>query len=124
MTLARIIPDEEQAVSSAAGIKLLVELLEKSSSNEILALTSDCIARLSHTRAGEIETHFFPVNNEIESSKSSLDIISHWTTNPFAFSRDTETNDVLTSRSNPCSPRQYFLSTIVFFFVEIAAPVG
>ena len=53
VTLARIIPDEEQAVSSAAGIKLLVDLLQDSKSNETLALTADCIARLSHTRAGE-----------------------------------------------------------------------
>ena len=52
VTLARIIPDEEQAVSSAAGIKLLVDLLAESKSNEILALAADCIARLAHTRAG------------------------------------------------------------------------
>jgi hypothetical protein len=51
--LARIIPDEEQALSSAAGIKLLVDLLQDSTSNETIALACDCIARLSHTRAGK-----------------------------------------------------------------------
>ena len=59
VTLARIIPDEEQAVSSAAGIKLLVDLLQDSKSNETLALTADCIARLSHTRAGECKIALF-----------------------------------------------------------------
>ena len=53
VVLARIIPDEEQAISSAAGIKLLVDLLQESKSDVILALTADCIARLAHTRAGE-----------------------------------------------------------------------
>ncbi|CAH1779553.1 unnamed protein product [Owenia fusiformis] len=52
VVLARIIPDEEQAMSSAAGIKLLVDLLNVSKSELILALCADCIARLSHTRAG------------------------------------------------------------------------
>ncbi|RUS75422.1 hypothetical protein EGW08_016801 [Elysia chlorotica] len=50
--LARIIPDEEQAKSSAAGIKLLVDLLQDSQSDEVLALAADCIASLAHTRAG------------------------------------------------------------------------
>ncbi|XP_041376737.1 ankyrin and armadillo repeat-containing protein-like [Gigantopelta aegis] len=50
--LARIIPDEEQAKSSAAGIKLIVDLLENSTSDTILMLACDCIARLAHTRAG------------------------------------------------------------------------
>lgn len=53
VVLARIIPDEEQALSSAAGIKLLVDLLQDSSNNETLSLAADCIARLAHTRAGE-----------------------------------------------------------------------
>ena len=53
--LARIIPDEEQAISSAAGIKLLTDLLHDSKSDFILALTADCIARLAHTRAGTLE---------------------------------------------------------------------
>ncbi|KAK3586524.1 hypothetical protein CHS0354_035060 [Potamilus streckersoni] len=52
VVLARIIPDEEQAQSSAIGIKLLVDLLQDSQSNLILALAADCIARLAHTRAG------------------------------------------------------------------------
>jgi len=50
--LARIIPNEEQAKSSAAGIKLLVDLLQDSSSEEVQALAADCVASLSHTRAG------------------------------------------------------------------------
>ena len=53
VVLARIIPDEEQAISSAAGIKLLSDLLADSRSDQILALTADCIARLAHTRAGQ-----------------------------------------------------------------------
>lgn len=52
--MARIIPDEEQAISSAAGIKLLVDLLHDSKSDDILALAADCIARLAHTRAGKL----------------------------------------------------------------------
>ncbi|GFN93002.1 ankyrin and armadillo repeat-containing protein [Plakobranchus ocellatus] len=50
--LARIIPDEEQAKSSAAGIKLLVDLLQDSRSEEVQALAADCVASLTHTRAG------------------------------------------------------------------------
>lgn len=53
VVLSKIIPDEEQALSSATGIKLLVDLLQDSQSDQILALASDCIARLAHTRAGE-----------------------------------------------------------------------
>lgn len=56
VVLARIIPDEEQALSSAAGIKLLVDLLQDSSNNETLSLAADCIARLAHTRAGECKS--------------------------------------------------------------------
>ncbi|XP_060580052.1 ankyrin and armadillo repeat-containing protein-like [Ruditapes philippinarum] len=52
VVLSKIIPDEEQALSSATGIKLLVDLLQDSQSDQILALASDCIARLAHTRAG------------------------------------------------------------------------
>ena len=52
VVLARIIPDEEQAISSATGIKLLVDLLRDSASDQIVAMSCDCIARLSHTRAG------------------------------------------------------------------------
>ncbi|XP_071957415.1 ankyrin and armadillo repeat-containing protein-like isoform X2 [Antedon mediterranea] len=52
VVLARIIPDEDQATSSAIGIKLLVDMLEQSKNDQILAITCDCIARLSHTRAG------------------------------------------------------------------------
>ena len=51
--LARIIKDEEQSISSAAGIKLIAELLQTSKSNDILALAADCVARLTHTRAGK-----------------------------------------------------------------------
>lgn len=52
VVLSRIIPDEEQALSSATGIKLLVDLLQDSQSDQILSLAADCIARLAHTRAG------------------------------------------------------------------------
>ncbi|XP_033754568.1 ankyrin and armadillo repeat-containing protein-like [Pecten maximus] len=52
VVLSKIIPDEEQALSSAAGIKLLIDLLQDSTSNETLALATDCVARLGHTRAG------------------------------------------------------------------------
>ncbi len=54
VVLSRIIPDEEQAKSSALGIKLIVDLLQDSKDNTILSLASDCIARLAHTRAGKI----------------------------------------------------------------------
>ncbi|XP_033113077.1 ankyrin and armadillo repeat-containing protein-like [Anneissia japonica] len=52
VVLARIIPDEDQATSSAIGIKLLVDMLEQSKNDQILTITCDCIARLAHTRAG------------------------------------------------------------------------
>ncbi|XP_038070212.1 ankyrin and armadillo repeat-containing protein-like isoform X2 [Patiria miniata] len=52
IVLARIIPDEEQASSSAVGIKLIVDLLETSKNEFIQSLAADCIARLAHTRAG------------------------------------------------------------------------
>ena len=55
VVLARIIPDEEQAISSAAGIKLLVDIIQDSKSERILALAADCIARLAHTRAGRFK---------------------------------------------------------------------
>ncbi|CAL1540714.1 unnamed protein product [Lymnaea stagnalis] len=50
--LARIIPDEEQAKSSAVGIKLLIDLLQDSQNDTILALAADHVASLGHTRAG------------------------------------------------------------------------
>ncbi|XP_071821926.1 ankyrin and armadillo repeat-containing protein-like isoform X2 [Apostichopus japonicus] len=52
VVLSRIIPDEDQASSSAEGIKLLVDLLHQSKNDLILALTADCLARICHTRAG------------------------------------------------------------------------
>ncbi|PVD21084.1 hypothetical protein C0Q70_19250 [Pomacea canaliculata] len=52
VVLARIIPDEEQAVSSAVGIKLLVDILQESRNDNILATAADYIACLAHTRAG------------------------------------------------------------------------
>eukprot|EP00057_Strongylocentrotus_purpuratus_P001221 XP_001196796.1 PREDICTED: ankyrin and armadillo repeat-containing protein isoform X1 [Strongylocentrotus purpuratus] len=52
VVLARIIPDEDQATTSAIGIKLLVDLIQQSKNPLILALTAECIARLAHTRAG------------------------------------------------------------------------
>ncbi|KAM4723009.1 uncharacterized protein WCC33_009210 [Rhinophrynus dorsalis] len=52
VVLARIIPDKEPSYACAAGIQTLVGLLEHSTSSDTLALTADCLARLSHTRAG------------------------------------------------------------------------
>ncbi|XP_053305618.1 ankyrin and armadillo repeat-containing protein-like [Spea bombifrons] len=52
VVLARIIPDVDPAYTSAAGIQMLVCLLEGSSSGDVVALAADCVARLSHTRAG------------------------------------------------------------------------
>lgn len=54
--LSRVIPDEEQAVISAAGIKLISDVLYDSKSAIIQALAADCIARLAHTRAGKVST--------------------------------------------------------------------
>lgn len=55
VVLARVIMDAQQALSTAAGIKLLIDLVQDSTDNSILALACDCIARLSHTRAGTID---------------------------------------------------------------------
>ncbi|XP_076470058.1 uncharacterized protein LOC143300343 [Babylonia areolata] len=52
VVLARIIPDEEQAKSSAVGIKLLVDLLDQTSGDDVRALAASYIACLAHTRAG------------------------------------------------------------------------
>jgi len=54
IVLSRVIPDEEQAVISAAGIKLISDILNESRSPVIQSLAADCIARLAHTRAGEL----------------------------------------------------------------------
>lgn len=51
VVLSRVFPDEDQATTSATGIKLLVNLLEKGN-EEIQALCSNFIAGLSHTRPG------------------------------------------------------------------------
>ncbi|XP_014777357.1 ankyrin and armadillo repeat-containing protein, partial [Octopus bimaculoides] len=50
--LARIITDEDKAITSAMGIRILVDLLENSVNDAILTLAADCVARLTHTRAG------------------------------------------------------------------------
>ncbi|KAL8590568.1 hypothetical protein ACOMHN_011004 [Nucella lapillus] len=52
VVLARIIPDEEQARSSAVGIKLLVDILDQSSSEDARSAAAAYIACLAHTRAG------------------------------------------------------------------------
>lgn len=52
IVLSRVIPDEEQAVISAAGIKLISDILTESKSHVIQGLAADCVARLAHTRAG------------------------------------------------------------------------
>ena len=62
IVLSRVIPDEEQAVISAAGIKLISDILHESRSPVIQALAADCIARLAHTRAGML---FNVINDEI-----------------------------------------------------------
>jgi hypothetical protein len=53
VVLARIIPDEEQAKSSAIGIKLLVDILDQSDVDNIKAEAASFIACLAHTRAGK-----------------------------------------------------------------------
>lgn len=50
--LSRIIPDEDQSITCATGIKLLVSLLEESQSEDILSLTANFLGGLAHTRAG------------------------------------------------------------------------
>ncbi|XP_075432502.1 ankyrin and armadillo repeat-containing protein-like isoform X2 [Ascaphus truei] len=52
VVLARILPDNEPLHTCATGIQDLVAMLETSTSNDTLALAADCVARLSHTRAG------------------------------------------------------------------------
>ena len=54
VVLSRIIPDREPAISSAEGIKTLMNCLEKTTDDDVRALAADCIARLAHTRAGLI----------------------------------------------------------------------
>ena len=51
VVLSRIIPDEDQALSSATGIKLLVKMLA-SQSEDVQALTANFLGALAHTRAG------------------------------------------------------------------------
>ena len=74
VVLSRIIPDEEQAISSATGIKLLVDLLQDSQSEQILSLASDCIARLAHTRAGKY-IHNLLVNKDLVCAIFLLDSV-------------------------------------------------
>ncbi|XP_073516034.1 ankyrin and armadillo repeat-containing protein-like isoform X2 [Phyllobates terribilis] len=52
VVLAHIISDKDPSYTSAVGIQTLVELLETTRSYNALALAADCVARLSHTRAG------------------------------------------------------------------------
>ncbi|XP_069594537.1 ankyrin and armadillo repeat-containing protein-like [Ranitomeya imitator] len=52
VVLAPIIPDKDPSYTCAVGIQTLVELLETPGSYDTLALAVDCLARLSHTRAG------------------------------------------------------------------------
>lgn len=51
VVLSRIIPDEDQSLSSATGIKVLVKMLS-SESESIQALTANFLGALAHTRAG------------------------------------------------------------------------
>ncbi|XP_068115958.1 ankyrin and armadillo repeat-containing protein-like isoform X2 [Hyperolius riggenbachi] len=52
VVLAPIIPDKDPSYTCALGIQTLMELLERAPSSDTLALTADCVARLSHCRAG------------------------------------------------------------------------
>ncbi|XP_069824006.1 ankyrin and armadillo repeat-containing protein-like [Dendropsophus ebraccatus] len=52
VVLAHSISDKDPSYSCAVGIQTLVELLETTHSYDTLALVADCVARLSHTRAG------------------------------------------------------------------------
>ena len=51
VVLSRIIPDEDQSLTSATGIKLLIAQLE-STSEDIQAAAANFIGGLAHTRAG------------------------------------------------------------------------
>ncbi|XP_075694455.1 uncharacterized protein LOC142661093 [Rhinoderma darwinii] len=52
VVLAHIISDKDPSYTCAVGIQTLVGLLETTPSYDTLALAADCVARLSHTRAG------------------------------------------------------------------------
>ncbi|KAE8608875.1 hypothetical protein XENTR_v10011641 [Xenopus tropicalis] len=52
IVLAPIILDKKPSYTCAVGIQTLTSLLEHSTSDETLALAADCVARLSHSRAG------------------------------------------------------------------------
>ncbi|KAM4017762.1 LOW QUALITY PROTEIN: ankyrin and armadillo repeat-containing protein [Anomaloglossus baeobatrachus] len=52
VVLAHSISDKDPSYTCAVGIQILVELLESTHSYDTLALAADCVARLSHTRAG------------------------------------------------------------------------
>ncbi|KAK7114038.1 hypothetical protein V1264_000165 [Littorina saxatilis] len=52
VVLSRIIPDEEQAKSSAFGIKLLVDILDQSMNDNVRSLAAGFVSCLAHTRAG------------------------------------------------------------------------
>uniref|UniRef100_A0A8C5PLJ5 Ankyrin and armadillo repeat-containing protein n=1 Tax=Leptobrachium leishanense TaxID=445787 RepID=A0A8C5PLJ5_9ANUR len=52
VVLARVILDKDPSYTSATGIQILVGLLDDSHSNNTVALATDCVARLAHTRAG------------------------------------------------------------------------
>jgi hypothetical protein len=60
VVLAGIFQDEDSAVSSATGIKLLVDLLlprrwsADDVGDDVRALAADCVARLAHTRHGQL----------------------------------------------------------------------
>ncbi|XP_075043561.1 ankyrin and armadillo repeat-containing protein-like [Mixophyes fleayi] len=52
VVLADIVTDKDPSYTCAIGIQTLVELLETAQSNDTLALAADCVARLTHARAG------------------------------------------------------------------------
>jgi hypothetical protein len=66
VVLAGVFQDEDPAVASATGIKLLVDLLQSDQKSavavgdfngEARALAADCVARLAHTRHGQSLNH-------------------------------------------------------------------
>ncbi|XP_044128882.1 ankyrin and armadillo repeat-containing protein isoform X2 [Bufo gargarizans] len=50
--LAHIVSDKDPSYTCAVGIQTLIGLLQTARSSDTLALAADCVARLSHSRAG------------------------------------------------------------------------
>jgi len=52
--LSPLFVDKPPSFASVEGIKTLVNCLTNSSNDAVIALAADCIARLSHSRAGAL----------------------------------------------------------------------